>query len=57
MKTYCEIEEYVFAVESRTEAIKIAEKISTIRKKAIKIFEVFNGAVKKIETIEKRKGE
>lgn len=43
MKTYYEIEEYVFAVESRTEAIKI--------------FEVFNGAVKKIETIEKRKGE
>lgn len=34
MKTYYEIEEYVFAVESRTEAIKIAEKISTIRKKS-----------------------
>lgn len=55
MKTYYEVEEYVFPVETKEEAIKIAERISTIRKKAIKIFEVFNGAVKKIETIEKRK--
>lgn len=57
MKTFYEIEEYLFPVETKEQAMKIAEKISTIRKKAIKIFEVFNGAVKKIETIEKRKGE
>ncbi|WP_302968935.1 hypothetical protein [Megamonas funiformis] len=38
MKTYYEIEEYVFAVATKKEAVKIAKEIANKRRKAIKVF-------------------
>lgn len=35
MKTYYEVEEYVFPVETKEEAIKVAERISSMRKKLL----------------------
>ncbi len=49
MKTYYEVEEYVFPVETKEEAIKVAERISSMRKKAIRILEISNGIVKEIK--------
>lgn len=49
MNTYYEVEEYIFPIKTKEEAMKIAKRISTIRKKAIRILEISNGIVKEIK--------
>ena len=49
MKTFYEIEEYLFPVETKEQAMKIAERISNMRKKPIRILKNSNGIIQEIK--------